>query len=100
MFIVAPCVGATLATAFLQRNFALSSHVKGVLHFVHGIDALRQPLDTVREQRYSRSRLNCYRAELIVLDDEGASLRDLAAWLRQYKRVKEHPTTIARRLAH
>ncbi len=69
-------------------------------------DELRQQLKTVREeratsrrQRFTRSRLDRYRAELELLAEEGASLRDMAAWLRRFKRVKVHPTTVSRRLA-
>ena len=53
-----------------------------------------------RRQRFSQSRLDRYRDELEALATKGASWRDLAAWLRQYKRVKVHSTTVGRRLAH
>ena len=69
-------------------------------------DELRQQLESVRaeratsrRQRYVRSRLDKHRAELELLAEEGASLRDMVAWLRRFKRVKVHPTTVSRRLA-
>ncbi len=52
-----------------------------------------------RQRRFTRSRLDRHRAELEALADAGASWRDLALWLRTYKRIKVHSTTVGRRLA-
>ena len=52
-----------------------------------------------RRKPYRRSRLERHRAELLALARAGASHRDLALWLREYKRVKVHPTTVGRALA-
>lgn len=52
-----------------------------------------------RQQRYVRSKLDRFRAELMALSAEGASTRDLAFWLAKYKRLKAHPTTIGKRLS-
>ena len=65
----------------------------------HQLEAVRAQRATARRRRFTRSRLDRYRAELESLVREGASVRDLTAWLRAYKRVKVHPTTVARRLA-
>ena len=65
----------------------------------HQLEAVRVQRATARRRRFTRSRLDRYRAELEALAGEGASVRDLTAWLRQYKRVKVHPSTVARRLA-
>lgn len=69
-------------------------------------DTLDQQLTHVQAQRriarrqpFRRSRLERYRAELLALAERGASHRDLALWLRQFKRVKVHPTTVGRALA-
>jgi hypothetical protein len=51
-----------------------------------------------RRQRWRGSRLDRYRAELVALVELGASWRDLAAWLRQYKRMRVNPATVGRRL--
>jgi hypothetical protein len=69
-------------------------------------DELKSQLETVqarraeaRRQRWRGSRLDRYRAELTALRKLGASWRDLALWLRQYKRIRVNPATVGRRLA-
>ena len=52
-----------------------------------------------QRQPYRRSRLERYRAELLALAERGASHRDLAFWLRQFKRLNVHPTTVGRALS-
>ncbi|MEM7504970.1 MAG: hypothetical protein AAF417_23305 [Pseudomonadota bacterium] len=52
-----------------------------------------------RKRRFTRSRLDRHRAELEALAAAGASWQDLAQWLRTYRRIKVHPTTVGRRLA-
>ncbi len=54
---------------------------------------------TMRQQAYRKSRLGRYRAELVALRKAGASLHDLALWLRQKKRIKVSHTTVMRFLA-
>ena len=63
------------------------------------LDAVRKVRAEARKRRFHRSRLDRYRAELEQLAAAGASWRDLAQWLRTYKRVKVHPTTVGRALA-
>lgn len=46
----------------------------------------------------TRSRLDRCRAEIEALAAAGASSYDIALWLRQYKRIKVHPTTVWRAL--
>jgi len=65
----------------------------------HQLAAVRQLRDGAKHRRFRRSRLDRYRAELVELAARGASWRDLAVWLRRYRRVVVHPTTIGRRLA-
>ena len=64
------------------------------------LEAVRSQRATARRQRFTRSRLDRHRAQIETLAEQGASWRDIAAWLRQYKRIKVHPTTVGRRLAH
>jgi hypothetical protein len=52
-----------------------------------------------RRKRWRGSRLDRYRVELVALAKLGASWRDLAVWLRQYKRMKVNPATVGRRLS-
>ncbi len=66
---------------------------------------LRDQLETVRGIRlvarrrsHSRSRLDRYRAEIVELAAQGASSYDIALWLRKFKRIKVHPTTVWRAL--
>ena len=62
------------------------------------LEAVQEERATARRQRFSRSRIDRYRAELETLAAEGASLRDLQRWLRKHKRVVVSHTTIKRRL--
>ena len=62
------------------------------------LQAVRADRAVARKRRYSRSRLDRYRAEIEVLANEGASWREITAWLRKHKRVKVSPTTVGRRL--
>ena len=50
------------------------------------------------KKRYRRSRLDRYRAEILTLEEAGASHRDICTWLSRYKRVKVHFATISRAL--
>lgn len=68
-------------------------------------EKLRQELAAVRasreaaaKKRFTRSRLDRHRAEIEQLVDAGASWRDIAEWLRQYRHCKVHSTTVGRRL--
>ena len=70
------------------------------------MNPLTRQLDTVRalrrearKRRYRRSRLDRFRADLEQLAAAGASWRELVHWLRIYRRVSVHPTTVGRRLA-
>jgi hypothetical protein len=71
-----------------------------------GFDAAAT-LDTVRQARQERrhrrtwgkSKLVRHRAELVKLRQAGASLADLAHWLKTDKRMKADKSTIARYLA-
>ena len=64
------------------------------------LETVRRQRATARRRRFTRSRLDKHRAELETLAAEGASCRDLALWLRQYKRIKVHPSTVWRRLTY
>lgn len=66
-------------------------------------DDLMQQLEAVQaeralkqKKRYRRSRLDRYRAEVLYLEEAGASHEDIRLWLSQYKHVKMHSTTIGR----
>ncbi len=61
--------------------------------------AIQSQRTAARRRRYSRSRLDRHRADIEALAEQGASWADIALWLRQYKRIKVHPTTVGRRLA-
>jgi hypothetical protein len=71
-----------------------------------GFDAAAT-LETVRREReerrhrctWGRSKLVRHRAELVALRRAGASLADLAHWLKAEKRLKADKSTIARYLA-
>jgi hypothetical protein len=52
-----------------------------------------------RRKRYKRSRLDRFRAEIEIIHKAGGSWRDIAIWLRQYRNMKVHPTTVGRALA-
>lgn len=61
--------------------------------------AIKTHRKTARHVRFSRSRLDRYRADIETLSNqEGASHRDIALWLRTFKRVKIHATTVGRAL--
>lgn len=45
---------------------------------------------------WGKSRLHKYRAELVQMRQEGASLGDLVVWLRTKKRVKVERSTVMR----
>ncbi|MGB4600618.1 MAG: hypothetical protein WBI04_11700 [Trichlorobacter sp.] len=60
--------------------------------------AIRQQRRTARRRRYFRSRLDRYRAEIVALRRAGATLAEIAAWLRQ-RRCKVATSTISRYLA-
>lgn len=50
---------------------------------------------TIRKTRYSKSRLDRYRGELITLHQEGATIAELQRWLRA-KRIKTAYSTVHR----
>lgn len=58
---------------------------------------IKRQRQAMRRKRYSRSRLMIFRAELVALRREGASLADLQLWLRG-QRVKVARSTIGRYL--
>jgi hypothetical protein len=65
-----------------------------------------QELAAVKERRalqkrrqYRKSKLEKYRAELVALDQAGASAQDLATWLKMKHRLKIHRASVARYLA-
>lgn len=60
--------------------------------------AIRQQRRSARRKRYYRSRLDRYRAELVALRRAGATLAEIAAWLRR-RRIKVACSTISRYLA-
>lgn len=63
------------------------------------LTALKEQRKTMRQKVYRKSRLTRYRAELVALKNAGASLNDIALWLRQKKRIKVSHTTVMRFLA-
>jgi DNA-binding transcriptional MerR regulator len=60
--------------------------------------AIRQQRRVARRKRYYRSRLDRYRAEVVGLRRAGATLAEIAAWLRR-RRCKVACSTISRYLA-
>jgi len=60
--------------------------------------AVRNVRRIARRGRRARSRLDRYRAEIETLTKAGASSYDIALWLRKFKRIKVHPTTVWRAL--
>lgn len=60
--------------------------------------AIRQQRRTARRRRYFRSRLDRYRAEIVELRRAGATLADIALWLRR-RHCKVVCSTISRYLA-
>lgn len=67
-------------------------------HFDAAVEltALKEQRKTMRQQTYRKSRLTRHRAELVALKKAGASLHDIALWLRQKKRIKVSHTTVMR----
>ena len=59
------------------------------------LEALRRQTSEIRKKRYSRSRLDRYRAELLLLHRGGASVAELQRWLRA-RRIRVAHTTVAR----
>ncbi len=59
---------------------------------------IRQQRRMARRKRYYRSRLDRYRAEVVGLRRAGATLAEIALWLRQ-RRCKVACSTISRYLA-
>lgn len=59
---------------------------------------IRQQRRMVRRKRYYRSRLDRYRAEIVCLRQAGATLADIALWLRR-RRCRVATSTISRYLA-
>lgn len=49
-----------------------------------------------RRRTWSKSRLAIFSSELVLLRKSGASYGDLQYWLRHYKRVKVHRSTVKR----
>ena len=63
------------------------------------LQAVRAARIEARRQRYRRSRLDRFRAEIETLANAGASHRDIQLWLRQFKRTKVDARTVGRALA-
>ncbi len=59
------------------------------------LDLLRRQTSEIRKKRYSRSRLDRYRGELLQLHRAGASVAELQRWLRA-RRISVVHTTVAR----
>ncbi|PJG59205.1 hypothetical protein [Aeromonas cavernicola] len=57
--------------------------------------SLRQQTALIRQQRYVRSRLDRYRAELLALAEAGATTAELQRWLRE-RRVRVVHSTVSR----
>lgn len=53
---------------------------------------------TARHRIFARSRLDRHRADIQALAAAGASSYDIALWLRTFKRIRVHPTTVWRAL--
>jgi len=62
------------------------------------LNDIRTSRATIRRRRYTKSKLDRYRAELVSLKNAGASLSDLVFWLRKTKRTKAQRTTVQRYL--
>ncbi|QOX78365.1 hypothetical protein FY034_05260 [Trichlorobacter lovleyi] len=60
--------------------------------------SIRQQRKMARRRRYYRSRLNKYRAEITTLRWSGATLAEIAIWLRR-RRCTVATSTISRYLA-
>ena len=59
---------------------------------------IREIRKKARRRRYRRSRLDRYRREIEVINNNGGSWRDIAIWLRKERKFKVHPTTVGRAL--
>ena len=59
------------------------------------VKTLKQQTSMIRKTRYSRSRLDRYKGELLGLHRAGASCAELQRYLRQ-KRIKVVHSTVAR----
>ena len=59
------------------------------------LEALRRQTGEIRRRRYTRSRLDRYRGELLLLHRGGASVAELQRWLRA-RRIRVVHTTVAR----
>jgi DNA-binding transcriptional MerR regulator len=62
------------------------------------LEGIRQQRRMNRRRRYYRSRLDRYRAEIVGLRQAGATLADIALWLRR-RRCRVATSTISRFLA-
>lgn len=62
------------------------------------LEALRRQTGEIRRRRYTRSRLDRYRAELLLLHRGGASVAELQRWLRA-RRIRVVHSTVARWIA-
>jgi hypothetical protein len=65
---------------------------------IKALTDIRTSRAIARRRRYTKSKLERYRAELVGLRNAGASLSDIAYWLRKEKRMKVQRTTIQRYL--
>ena len=59
------------------------------------LDLLRRQTSEIRKKRYSRSRLDRYRGELLLLHRGGASVAELQRWLRA-RRIRVVHSSVAR----
>lgn len=59
------------------------------------LEALRRQTGEIRRRRYTRSRLDRYRGELLLLHRGGASVAELQRWLRA-RRISVVHSTVAR----
>lgn len=62
------------------------------------LEALRRQTGEIRRRRYTRSRLDRYRGELLLLHRGGASVAELQRWLRA-RRIRVVHSTVARWIA-
>ena len=62
------------------------------------LEAIRDTRRVARRRRTGRSRLDRYRTEIETLAIAGVSSYDIALWLRKFKRMRVHPTTVWRAL--
>lgn len=67
-------------------------------HLIAELAMIRQQRRMARRKRYHRSRLDRYRAEVVGLRRAGATLAEIAAWLRR-RHCKVVTSTISRYLA-